>query len=73
MTKEQQPKYEPGTIFRTRGKHPRTCSVTDVLTTRNLGGELVSIRYVATHEIAGQTVVDRDVCETTITMGLLTK
>lgn len=73
MMDERKPKFGPGTTFQTRGKHPLTCVVTDVLTTRNLAGDVVGIRYVATHEFAGQTVTDRDVLETTIAMGLPNK
>ena len=35
----------------------------------NAKNELVSIRYVATHEFMGQTVTDHDVCEATIARG----
>jgi len=42
-------------------------TVTDILETRSIiTGELVNIRYVATHEFCGQTVTDRDICKTTI-------
>jgi hypothetical protein len=60
-----------GTQFKTRGKHPRLCTVIDVLKTFNSKDELVSVRYVATHEFAGQTIADRDVCATTIKLGLV--
>ena len=65
------PRFGPGTVCKTRGKHPRTCTVKDVHTTYNLAGEVVAIRYLATHEFMGQTVVTRDVVETTIAMGLV--
>lgn len=64
-------RFNIGTQFKTRGKHPRLCTVTDILKTYNSAEELVSIRYVATHEFMGQTVTDRDVVETTIAMGLI--
>jgi hypothetical protein len=67
------PRFVPGTIFQTRGREPRTCTVIDVLTTTNLAGEVVKIRYVAAHEFAGQILTDQDVLETTVAMGLLTK
>jgi len=64
-------KFTIGTQFKTRGKAPRLCTVVDVLKTFNSAGELVSIRYVATHECLGQAVKDTDVVETTVAMGLL--
>jgi hypothetical protein len=63
--------YPIGTQFKTRHKHPRHCTIIDVLKTYNSKNELVSIRYVATHEVMGQTVVDRDVVAATIAMGLI--
>lgn len=60
-----------GRIFKTRGKHPRTCKVVDVWTTRNSKGDVVRVRFVATHEFAGQIVTDCDVPRTTVQMGLL--
>lgn len=67
----RQPKYPIGTQFKTRHKVPRHCEVVDILRTYNQANELISIRYVATHEFLGQTVTDSDVVETTITMGLI--
>jgi hypothetical protein len=67
MTKE----YPIGTKFQTRGKHPRKCTVTDILKTYNSKGEHVRTRYVAQHELVGQIVTDYDVAATTIAMGLL--
>jgi hypothetical protein len=64
-----QPKFNIGHQFKTRGKHPRLCTVVDILRTYNAKGDLVKTRYVATHEFMGQTVTDGDVCETTIAMG----
>ena len=58
-----------GTKFTTRGKHPKECIVTDILKTYNSKGELVSTRYVATHEFLGQTVTDYDVVAVTIQRG----
>jgi hypothetical protein len=60
-----------GQRFKTRGKHPRECVVTDILRTYNARGELVKTRYVATHEFMGQMVTDSDVTETAIAMGTL--
>ena len=65
------PRFKPGTTFMTRGKHPRTCTVTDVLTTYNLAGAVVKLRYVAVHDFCGQPVIDVDVVDTTIARGLI--
>ncbi len=62
--------YPIGTQFQTRGKAPRTCTVIDILKTYNSKGELVTTRYVATHEFCGQQVVDRDVVAATIARSL---
>ena len=69
---ERQPKFALGTQFKTRGKHPRLCKVIDILRTYNSAGELVQLRYVATHDLLGAPIVDKEVCETTIAMGLYT-
>lgn len=61
--------FAVGTKFKTRGKHPRIYTVTDMLSTYNLAGELVRVRYVATFELCGQTVTDFDVVGTTISIG----
>lgn len=62
--------YPIGTRFKTRGKHPRLCAVVDVWRTYNAAGELVRLRYVATHDFMGQPVIDYDVCAASIAMGL---
>lgn len=64
-------KFPIGTQYRTRGKAPRTCTVTDQLTTYNSAGDVVKRRYVATHEFCGQTVTESDVVEATIAIGLI--
>lgn len=63
--------YPIGTRFTTRGKSPRVCIVVDVLTTHNSAGAFVERRYIAAHEFAGQTILDRTVTDTTIAMGLI--
>lgn len=63
-------RFKIGQQFTTRGKHPRLFTVTDILKTYNSKGELVRIRYEATHEFLGQTITDCDVCDTTIARGL---
>lgn len=64
-------RFHIGQQFMTRGRNPRLCTITDILRTFNAAEQLVQTRYVATHEFMGQTVTDRDVCETTIAMGAL--
>ena len=64
-------RFPIGTKFASRGKHPRVCTVVDYLTTTNSLGEVVRVRYVATHEFMGQTISDNDVCETTIAIGFI--
>lgn len=65
----REPKFPIGQQYKTRGKAPRLCTVVDIHKTYNAAGELVKLRYVATHDFAGQVIADRDVCETTIAMG----
>lgn len=64
-------KFNIGQQFKSRGKHPLLCTITDVLKTYNSRGELVKVRYVATHDVLGQVVTDYDVCETSISRGLV--
>jgi hypothetical protein len=58
-----------GVKYKTRGKHPRLCTVVDKLETYNSKGELVKTRYVSEHTFLGQTVTDRDVLDITILRG----
>jgi hypothetical protein len=58
-----------GVVYKTRGKHPKICTVVDRLETYNTKGELVKTRYVSEHEFLGQTVTDNDVVPTTILRG----
>lgn len=64
-------RFQIGQQFKTRGKAPRLCTIIDVLRTFNSAGDLVSLRYVATHEFMGQTVTDGDVCDATVAMGIV--
>lgn len=66
-----QPKYQIGQKYIPVGKTARFCTVTDILKTYNSKGDLVRIRYVSEHTFMGQTVVDTDICETTIARGAL--
>lgn len=62
--------YAIGTQFITAGKHGRLCTVIDILSTFNHSGELVKTRYIATHEMMGQVVVDHDVNDVTVARGI---
>jgi hypothetical protein len=63
-------KYPQGTKFIRRGdKQRRVCTVIDYHTTRNISGDIVKQRYVAGHEFMGQTIIETDICETTIARG----
>lgn len=64
------PHFEIGTQYLSRGKHPRLCTIIDILTTTNSNGDVVSIRYVSTHKFMGQLITDDDVVGTTIEMGI---
>lgn len=58
-----------GTVFTRRGREPRECTGVDVLRTYNAAGELVRLRYVATHKFLGQTLRDEDVVDASVAMG----
>lgn len=64
-------RFEIGTKFRSSGKHPKICTVVDILTTYNSAGEVHKIRYVATHEFLGQIVTNYDVCDVEIARGII--
>lgn len=67
------PRFAIGQKFIDRGptgKHPRECTVTDILTTTNSKGDVVRIRYVATHTFLGGLVTNHDVLETTIARNI---
>ena len=71
MNPPPMPSFPVGTVYMTRGKAPRHCTVTDIWRTYNAKGQLVRVRYVAEHGLLGQTVTDHDVTETTIKMGFV--
>lgn len=71
MVHEIKPRFEIGQRYKTSGKYPNICTVVDILSTYNSAGELVKIRYVATHDFLGQPVTDYDVVDTTIARGKL--
>lgn len=62
-------RFKIGQQFLTRGRSPRLCTITDIWRTYNNAGELVRLRYVATHDFMGQTLTDYDVVDTTISLG----
>jgi hypothetical protein len=66
-----EPRFKIGQQFKSAGKCPRLCTVTGILRTYNAAGDLVRIRYVATHELCGQIVTDHDVVDTTIARGAI--
>ena len=61
-----------GKQFKTRGKHPRLCTVVDVHKTYDKNGELVKTRYVSQHEFLGQTVTTYNIPDITILRGEVT-
>lgn len=68
-------RFEIGTEYTvTRGKgkkaYTRNFKIVDVLRTYNSENELVSLRYVASHNLLGQDILDRDVVDMTITRAL---
>lgn len=67
MDAVSEPRWPIGKQFRTSGRHPKLCTVTDILKTYDTAGRLVRVRYVATHEGPfGQIITDQDVCDATI-------
>lgn len=66
----KEPKFAIGQKFKTRGKHPKLCTVVDILRTYNSNNELVKVCYVSSHQFMGQIMIDSNVSETTIQMGL---
>lgn len=60
-----------GTQYKSGGKNVSVNTVTDILKTYNSKGELVQVRYVAEHQFAGQTVINRDVPTVSIQRGLI--
>lgn len=64
-------KFPIGTKYKPIGKHTKECTVIDFHVTRNLAGDVVRTRYVASHQFLGQTLSDSDVVETTIARGLI--
>lgn len=71
MNEVSEQRFQIGQKFLSHGKHPRLCTITDVLKTFNSAGLLVRVRYVATHEFIGLNVItDYDVCDATVARGI---
>lgn len=65
-------RFPIGTKFLSNGKRKDVCTVVDILKTYSTKqGELVKIRYVASHMFCGQVVLDNDVVDTTIARNLV--
>lgn len=65
------PRFKIGTTYKTHNKkNASLCTVVDIHTTTNAAGEVVRVRYVTSHEFCGRTVLDYDVCDTTIARNL---
>lgn len=63
-----------GTKFiRRNSKRKDVETVVDILTTTNSKGEVVSVKYVATHEFMGQKVTDFEVANSTIQRAEIVK
>lgn len=65
---KQMARFAVGTKFRSK---TCICTVTDIWTTRNLQGDIVKERYVATHDFCGAQVTDCDVVDATIARGMV--
>ena len=66
-------KHPVGTKFKSGGKCPRICTVTDFFTVTNLAGEIVRQYYVAEHEFMGQTVTNYEVPQASIDRHKITE
>ena len=72
MTHERKPQHTVGTQFiRATSKRKDIETVVDILTTINLSGDVVKIRYICSHDFLGQQVLDYDVNAVTIARGLI--
>lgn len=60
--------YPIGTIYKDR--KGRICKVVDILETFNSQKSLVKVRYVTSHSLMGQDVLDHDVLGVTIARAL---
>lgn len=66
-------RFPVGTKFATRSRDAGVHilhTVTNFHTTRNLAGEIVRARYVATHQFMGQDVEVTDIPQLTVAIGV---
>lgn len=68
---KSEPRYKIGQKYIPAGRHGKECTVIDILKTYNSKNELVTVRYISTHEYLGQTIINYDVCDSTIFRGAL--
>jgi hypothetical protein len=71
-----EPRFPIGAQFVRRGmvkaKPDRVATVIDIWTTTNSKGDFVHHRYIATYAgPMGQTITERDICETTVARNLI--
>jgi len=59
-----------GTQYLSHGKYPNLCTISDILTTYNSKGELVSTRYEATHVFLGAIVSETNIVAPTVAKGV---
>jgi hypothetical protein len=62
-------KFPIGTRYKTRGKNPYVCTVTDRFTVINEAGYLVRLYYSSEHTFLDQVVLNTEVVEATIMRG----
>ncbi len=61
------PRFRIGQKFKRQRKHAKIETIVDIFTTTSKQtGEIVKIRYVASHDFLGQQVLDYSVLDTTI-------
>jgi len=69
MTRE--PKFAIGLKFKHYGrKHNNELAIVDIYKTYNNAGEMVNFTYGCSHEFLGQSVINYDINETTISRSL---
>jgi hypothetical protein len=63
-------RFSIGQQYLSRGRFPYVCTITDILRTYNNQNVCVALRYVSTHEFAGQIVTDSNVVDATVALGV---
>ena len=68
----KEPRYQIGQQFvRYSSKRKDIETIIDIhVTTSTLTGEVVKVRYAASHDFMGQSLVDYDICESTIARSI---